>query len=223
MWLYSWAIGHLEVVLGRGAGELARGVVVVEHQVAVQVARQPVPLRALAAVGRRVAEESAADLVEVDVGLAAARRPCGRRSGARASRACRSRSSGRVRRPPAPARRSRGCRRRRCRRGWARRCPRRPSARRSGACRRASAAPRARCRRCGWDRGDRSAAPPGRGRTTGRRRWRSRARQRERRGTPAMLLSTASGTARAAIYTGGAQRAGGDTSALTPVRTPTCA
>ena len=64
--------GDLEVVLGRRPRELERVVVVVEHQVAVQVARQPVRLARLAAVGGGVAEEGAADLVEVDVGLAVA-------------------------------------------------------------------------------------------------------------------------------------------------------
>ena len=70
MWLYSWASGHLEVVLGRRAGELERVVVVVEDEVAVQPPRQAVRLRRLAAVGSGVAEEGAADLVEIDIGLA---------------------------------------------------------------------------------------------------------------------------------------------------------
>ncbi len=159
--MYSWARVTSRSCSGVVPGNSLRVVVVVEHQVAVQVARQPVAFRALAAVGRRVAEERAADLVQVDVGLAVAAALAAVGAWARASRACRSRSSGRVRRPPAPARRSRGRRRRRCRRGPARRFPRRPSARRSGACRRASAAPRARCRRCGWDRGGRSGRAAG--------------------------------------------------------------
>ena len=105
--------GDLEVVLGRGAGELARVVVVVEDQVAVQVARQPVRLRA---PGRGRAPRSRRARRRSRPGRCRScrcRRPCGRRTWARASRACRSRSSGRVRRPPAPARRSRA-RRRRC-------------------------------------------------------------------------------------------------------------
>ena len=67
--MYSWAKVTSRSCCGDGAGELARVVVVVEHEVAVQVARQA-PLRRLAAVGCGVAEEGPADLVEVDVGLA---------------------------------------------------------------------------------------------------------------------------------------------------------
>ncbi len=70
--MYSWAKVTSRSCIGCRAGELERVVVVVEDEVAVQAARQSVRLRRLAAVGRRVAEEGAADLVEVDVGLAPA-------------------------------------------------------------------------------------------------------------------------------------------------------
>ena len=62
--------GDLEVVDRLRPGELEGVVVVVEDEVAVQAARQAVLCVGLAAVGRRVAEEAAADLGEVDVGLA---------------------------------------------------------------------------------------------------------------------------------------------------------
>ena len=101
---------HLEVAELRRAGELGAGVVVVEHQVPMQPAGHGVPARDLAAVRRRVAEERAPDLHQVDVGLAPAARPRCRRTSGRASRACRSPPSRRVRRRPGPARRSRGSR-----------------------------------------------------------------------------------------------------------------
>ena len=78
-----------------------------------QPARQAVVLGCLVAVGSRVAEQRPADLGQVDVGLALAAAPAARRTSGRASRACRSRPSRRARRRSAPARRSRGCRRRR--------------------------------------------------------------------------------------------------------------
>ena len=64
--------GHLQVLERLRPRELEGAVVVVEDEVAVQPPRDPVPFGRLAAVRRRVAEQSAADLGEVDVGLAAA-------------------------------------------------------------------------------------------------------------------------------------------------------
>ena len=62
--------GDLEVVQRLRPRELEGFVVVVEDEVAVQAAGQAMLGVGLAAVGRRVAEEAAADLREVDVGLA---------------------------------------------------------------------------------------------------------------------------------------------------------
>ncbi len=62
--------GHLEDPLLRGAGVLEGVVVVVEDEVAVQPPRQPTGLGLLVAVGRRVAEQLASQVLQVDVGLA---------------------------------------------------------------------------------------------------------------------------------------------------------
>src|SRR5205085_1926532 len=62
--------GDLQILERLRPRELEGVVVVVEDEVAVQMARQPFTGAGLSAVGRRVAEEAAADLGEVDVGLA---------------------------------------------------------------------------------------------------------------------------------------------------------
>ena len=79
--MYSWAKVTCEVLDRLRAGELVAVVVVVQHQVAVQAARQPVRLARLAPVRGRVAEKRAAELREIDVclALAAALAPVGLR------------------------------------------------------------------------------------------------------------------------------------------------
>ena len=171
---------HLEVGQRGRAGVLGGGVVVVENQVAVQAAGDAVLPGPLAPIGGRVAEQCPVELRPGRCRSGRCRRPPSRLTSAGPSRAGRSRPSRRVRRPPPPARRSR-VPRRRCRRpGWARRSPSRPSGRRSGRCRRAIAALRARCRCCGWA-GDRRR---GAGRSAARGALRRACRPRKRGSGP---------------------------------------
>ena len=90
---------HLEVVPGRGAGELEGAVVVVEDQVAVRGAaaagRTSRPGRGRARRSRTAGRRSRRGRCRSCRGCRRGRR----RSSARASRACRSRPGGRVRRP----------------------------------------------------------------------------------------------------------------------------
>ena len=126
-----------------------------------QAARQPVLLRRLAAVGRRVAEECAADLREVDVGLAAAAALRPSDFGSRqpsfsfsTSWTCSATSCTRSTKSGMPSPSRVGSRLRRVDPLG------RPSGRRSAACRPATAAPRAPCRRCGWGRASVGRAAP---------------------------------------------------------------